>query len=385
MSSTRTPAQNETPIIQTSHQLIQQAFQQAENPPIPPNLQRLLPWMETDIFLNETTKLQRTVAPFGLATGFGGAYSGYVLGSGFGQIIGSTLKANNMGISALQIYFGTVAYTPIAILIGIPTKNRYQYYVSIFQRRPELPGPDDRPYIRFSAAFLSHFLSLFAGIPFVTLQYDELEPLTAVDYIVPICAMIASYCAVIYVENALKDNLLNRFETVSLELKTARANVFARINSTIDSVTTMSNNDVTRLFQLLTTKHRPEMAAEQSHAKLKKLFAVSSVTTSTLTERSQTTTYPVRKAVRDFLGYTFGGAATYVLYGLAVQTSESTYDNAVLGIFAGIFALSTNALFNGMLAQQRSAQIYNPDVPKNCCPTLRGSVNQVLAFSAAAP
>jgi hypothetical protein len=50
MSSTRTPAQNETPIIQTSHQLIQQAFQQAENPPIPPNLQRLLPWMETDIF-----------------------------------------------------------------------------------------------------------------------------------------------------------------------------------------------------------------------------------------------------------------------------------------------------------------------------------------------
>jgi hypothetical protein len=368
-----------------SHQLIQQAFQGAVNAPVPAKLKPVLPWFEADVFLNETTKLQQLVAPLGLGTGFAGAYSGYILGKGLGTIISATFKANTYGQSFLEIYFGTVAYTPIAILIGLPTKARFQYYVGLLQGRPELPTADDRPYTRFGAGFLSNFLSLFAGLPFIALQYDELKPLTAIDYIVPVCAVIASYCAVIYAENTLKDSLLNHFETPTPELVTARTNLYARLDSTIESITTMSNNDIDRLFKLLIQKSRPDDAENATQHKLKELFATSRIVPRGTTETSQTTSYKVRRAIRDFLGYSIGGASTYVLYGLAVQTSDSAYENAVMGTCAGILAMSTNLVFTAMLAQRRAAQLYTPDANDNLKPTMLSSVNQGLALCAAAP
>ena len=255
--------------------------------------------------------------------------------------------------------------------------------MGVFQGRPELPTHTDRPRLRLTASVIAHFISLFAGVPFVNLQYEELEPLTAIDYIVPICAVLASYCAVIYAENALKNNLLNRLETVIPELEQARLNLSLRITSSIDSTRTMSQAEVTRLFKLLTQKNQPGNSNESIYAKLTALFSRSRATLEHIA--SQTMRHTVKKTIRDLLGYSFGGAATYVLYGLAVQTSNSAYENAYMGAFTGALALSTNAVFNAALGQVRAAQLYNPEASNNFRPTIRGSVLQFLASSAASP
>jgi hypothetical protein len=373
--------------IQNSHQLIAQAFHNVElADALLAKLKPMLPWLETDVFMNEKTRAQKAVWPVGMAVGFTGAYSGYKLGAGFGQVISDAIDANAAASSFLQIYFGAVAYTPVAILIGLPTQACFQYYVGLIQRRPGLPTKNDMPWVRYPAAFVAHFLSLFAGLPFVNLQYEELQPLTAIDYIVPICAMIASYCAVIYAENALKESLLNRIETITPELKTTYQNLYARIDSTIAAVNTMPDKDLSNLFKLLKEKISPgENAVEPTVAKIKKLFADSRTEQYEVVRAAKNMFTIFKETTRDFLGYAIGGASTYVLYGLAVQTSDSAYENAGMGALAGVLALSTNAVFTAWLGQKRAANIYDPERSGVLNLTVKGFVTQGLAFCAAGP
>jgi hypothetical protein len=385
-SGRKTPPGTELTTIQNSHQLIAQAFHHAQLTHAPPaQLQPLLPWLEMDVFRDEKTKTQHAAGSLGMAIGFAGAYSGYILGAGFGQIISAPLHTNSAGSSFLQIYFGAVAYTPIAILIGLPTQARFQYYVGLVQHRPELPTKNDMPWVRYPAAFVSHFLSLFAGVPFVNLQYEELVPLTAIDYIVPVCAMIASYCAVIYAENDLKESLLKRIETVTPELKTAYKNLYARIDSTIAAVNTMPVTDVNELFKQLKEKVMGENATQHTVTKMKKLFANSSIVQQDVVQAEKSSFTILKETARDFLGYAFGGASTYVLYGLAMQTSDSAYENAEVGALAGVLALTTNAVFTAMLGQKRAAAIYDPERSGALNLTVKGSITQTLAFCAASP
>jgi hypothetical protein len=93
----------------------------------------------------------------------------------------------------------------------------------------------------------------------------------------------------------------------------------------------------------------------------------------------------IKETTRDFLGYAFGGASTYVLYGLAVQTADSVYENAEMGAIVGALALSTNAVFTAMLGQNRAAAIYDPARSGALNLTVKGSVTQALAFCAASP
>jgi hypothetical protein len=195
----------------------------------------------------------------------------------------------------------------------------------------------------------------------------------------------ASYCAVIYAENNLKENLLKRIETVTPELKTAYQHLYARIDSTLAAVNTMPEKDVTELFKLLKEKVTDENAAQHTVTKMKKLFADSSIEQHAVVQAEKSTLTIAKETARDFLGYAFGGGSSYVLYGLAVQTSDSAYENAAVGALAGILALATNTVFTAMLAQKRAAAIYDPERSGALNLTVKGSVTQTLAFCAASP
>lgn len=373
--------------------------------------------VEKNIFSQTSSCLENTLG----ATGYwvGGAYviTAYVLGSGFGSILGNAIDASPQSTEALTVFFGLTAYLSAYGLFGTSGQAEFKRLtLTACKKNVDLPLRDDKPALRSTTKTVWNLFAACSGTPFTNILQMHFMDTTFLRYAIPSTSLLMSYLVTRRAGYNLIDEFIDLFSKESDPIRAARSTLDRQLSDKLLELKSIPDDEIRTLYREMMSV----VDEKNVYSTLKKIHKLLQTPASVEGQPHPVTMphsrgYTWGRNIASTFGVTIGilGAIVLMQYAentgslfiSAVSSDPSCQDpavslfnttstsnithsdtcNVVAKTTLGVFTYVGTSLFNAYWLQKACVTTYDDFASGRGKPTKTGFTAQMIASFAATP